>query len=380
MTASAVIQVKSGIGDVIWHLPFVRAIAAASPGGCVTFLAPPSSGAMELLMAEPSVAETLYFRHSGSELRRGLNLIQLSAQLRRRRFQQIWILDRTIRPALAATLAGIPERIGLGLGPQRHFITNPGIDQSHFHDQPIDWLIALMAAMNVPLPTTEPDLPVPAATLAAIGERYKSQPRPWIVLGMGGSHPDKDWPDFCWSEFLAGLRRRCAGTIFLIGGRQNQARAKDLIERTSGTAAINACDLALIEAVALLRLADLFIGTEFRPDEPRRRRANRCVRAVRRHAGAEIFEIHPPHRAGGRPLPRRHETDFAGRRDGAGGAAVVALEKSAVNGSYCSDFAVSTVRLSTKRMAIGRPATAPPMPSLKCSGVQRLSAALTASR
>jgi heptosyltransferase-2 len=265
VTASAVIQVKSGIGDVIWHLPFVRAIATASPGGCVTFLAPPSSGAKELLMAEPGVAETLYFEHSGSELRRGLNLLLLSAQLRRRRFQQIWILDRTIRPALAATLAGIPERIGLGLGPQRFFITNPGIDQNHFHDQPIDWLIALMAAMNVPLPTTEPNLPVPAATLAAIGEKYKSQLRPWIVLGMGGSHPDKDWSNMRWLEFLTKLRHRFDGTVFLIGGAQNHARADDLIEHTTGTAAINACDLKLIEAVALLRLADLFIGTDSGP-------------------------------------------------------------------------------------------------------------------
>ena len=121
VTASAVIQVKPGIGDVIWHLPFVRAIAAASPGGCVTFLAPPSSGAQELLAAEPSVAETLYFRHSGSQLRRGFNMLLLAAQLRHRRFQQIWILDRTLRPAVAATLAGIPERIGLGLGRQRAF-------------------------------------------------------------------------------------------------------------------------------------------------------------------------------------------------------------------------------------------------------------------
>jgi heptosyltransferase-2 len=265
VTPSAVIQVKPGIGDVIWHLPFVRAIAAVSSGRQVTFLAPPSSGAQELLAAEPSVAETLYFRHSGSELRRGLNLLRLITRLRQRRFQQIWILDRTIRPAVAATLAGIPARIGLGLGPQRFFITNPGIDRSHFHDQPIDWLIALMAAMNVPLPTTEPDLPVPAATLAAIGERYRQYLRPWIVLGMGGSHPDKDWSDFSWLEFLAGLRRRCGGTVFLIGGRQNQARAKDMIEHTVGTAAINACDLTLIEAVALLRLADLFIGTDSGP-------------------------------------------------------------------------------------------------------------------
>jgi heptosyltransferase-2 len=265
VTASAVIQAKPGIGDVIWHLPFVRAIAAASPGGCVTFLAPPSSGAQDLLAAEPSVAETIYFPHSGSELRRGRNMLSLIARLRRHRFQQIWILDRTLRPAVAAMLAGIPERIGLGLGRQRHFITNPGIDQSHFHDQPIDWLIALMAAMNVPLPTTEPDLPVPAATLAMIGQRYTSHLRPWIVLGMGGSHPDKDWSDMQWLEFLAALRRRCDGTVFLIGGAQNHARAKYVIEHTVGTAAVNACDLGLIEAVALLRLADLFIGTDSGP-------------------------------------------------------------------------------------------------------------------
>src|SRR5215472_8579593 len=41
---------------------------------------------------------------------------------------------------------------------------------------------------------------------------------------------------------------------------------------------------------------------------------------------------------------------------------------------------LSVLRLSTKRMAIGRPATACAMPSLKCNGVQRASAALTASR
>jgi heptosyltransferase-2 len=265
VTASAVIQVKPGIGDVIWHLPFVRAIAAVSPGRQVTFLAPWTSGAKELLAAEPSVAETVYFAHAGSELRRGINLVMLIARLRRRRFRQIWILDRTTRPAFAAKLAGIPERIGLGLGRQQSYITNPGIDQTHFHDQPIDWLIALMAAMNVPLPTTEPELPVPAATLAKIGEMYKPHLRPWIVLGIGASHPDKDWSDMRWLEFLASLRRRFDGTVFLVGGPQNHARARDLIEHTVGTAAVNACDLSLIEVVALLRLADLFIGTDSGP-------------------------------------------------------------------------------------------------------------------
>ena len=47
---------------------------------------------------------------------------------------------------------------------------------------------------------------------------------------------------------------------------------------------------------------------------------------------------------------------------------------------WCSDFPSSMVRLSTKRRSIGRPATARAMRSLKCSGVQRPSAAFTASR
>jgi heptosyltransferase II len=224
VTPSAVIQVKPGIGDVIWHLPFTRAIAAAAPDGQVTFFAPPTSGAKDLLAAEPRVAATIYFQHAGSELQRGINLIRLVTLLRRHRPQSIWILDRTIRPAVAAALAGIPERIGLGLGSQSAFITDAGIGQEHFHDHPIDWLRALMAAMKVPLSSTEPDLALPPAVAAAVEKKLGHLPRPWLVLGMGASHSDKDWPDAAWREFLAGLNT--SGTVFLIGGPANAPRAE----------------------------------------------------------------------------------------------------------------------------------------------------------
>ena len=62
MTPTGIIQVKQGIGDVIWHLPFIRAIAAATPGGAVTFLTLPSTHAKELLQAEPCVGADDLFR------------------------------------------------------------------------------------------------------------------------------------------------------------------------------------------------------------------------------------------------------------------------------------------------------------------------------
>jgi heptosyltransferase II len=265
VTPSAVIQTKPGIGDVMWHLPFVRAIAAASPGGKVTFLAPPTSGARELLAAEPSVGEIVYFQHSGSELRRFFNMLRFAALLRRKRFRTVWILDYTVRAAIAACLAGIPERIGVGLTSQRRFITNAGIAQSHYHDFPIDWLIALLAEMKVPLRSTEPDLQIPPDVLAAIDRKFAGYPRPWIVLGIGSSHPDKEWPDAHWREFLARLRALTDGTILLIGGAAQSARAQGVIASVAGANIVNACDLKLIESAALLREADLFIGNDSGP-------------------------------------------------------------------------------------------------------------------
>ena len=113
--------------------------------------------------------------------------------------------------------------------PQSAFITNDGIGQDHFHDHPIDWLRALMAAMNVPLSSTEPDLQVPTTALSSVGEKFAPFARPWIAIGIGASHPDKDWPDATWCEFLLALRT--PGTVFLVGGPAHNARTENLYSR-----------------------------------------------------------------------------------------------------------------------------------------------------
>jgi heptosyltransferase-2 len=265
MPSTAVIQVKQGIGDVIWHLPFVRAIAATTPEGAVTFLTLPSTRAKELLQAEPCVGEVIYFEHNGSEIARGFHLARLVALLRGRSFRRVWILDRTIRPALAARMAGIPERFGAGDGAQRWFLTNNGIEERHFRAIATDWLRVFVESMGVPVPSTEPDLKLPATLLASVGARYAAMARPWIVLALGGSHPAKDWPDENWAGFLDTLRRSASGSVFVIGGPDNAARGDDLIARSAGIPAINGCALSIVEAAALLRLADLFVGPDSGP-------------------------------------------------------------------------------------------------------------------
>jgi len=105
-------------------------------------------------------------------------------------------------------------------------------------------------------------LPVREDRLAAVAERYRSQARPWIVLGIGAFHAGRDWPDDYWAQFLVGLRGLTAGTIFLIGGADNALRAQRLIAENPAARIVNGCDLALGDALALLRHADLFVGTD----------------------------------------------------------------------------------------------------------------------
>ena len=265
VTSTAVIQAKRGIGDVIWHLPFIRAIAATTPERAITFLTPPSSQGAELLQAESCVARTLYFEHGGSELARVFQLARLTQMLRELRPQTVWILDKTVRPALAAFLARVPQRIGMGIRAQRHIITNPGLDPRFDEEYPIECLIALLEQTGVPLETTEPNLNLPAEAVASIDHRFAVHFRPWTVIGLGASTPNKDWSRTQWIAFIEATRRRTRGTIFLIGGLANITVAASLIESTAGANMINACDLSLIESAALMKHADLFVGPNSGP-------------------------------------------------------------------------------------------------------------------
>jgi heptosyltransferase-2 len=267
VTATVVIQSKQGIGDTTWHLPYLRAIAAVSPGGKVVFLALASTHAQELLQAEPCVARTLYFENRGSELQRVVHLIRLTRMLRELNCDTAWFLDRTVRPAVAAFLAGIPNRIGVGLGAQRWFITNRGVDRRLYEHEAyhFEWLPALMAQMKAPFTSPEPNLTLPASAIGAARQRHGREPRPWVVLGLGGSHPLKEWPPDHWTELIAALRRRMTGTVFLIGGPAQAALAKKLIAATAGAPVVNACDIAVVEAAALLHAADFFVGPDSGP-------------------------------------------------------------------------------------------------------------------
>jgi heptosyltransferase-2 len=226
---TALVQPLPGIGDMIWHLPHIRAIAAWAREP-VTLIAKPRSLADQILAGDGAVREIQWIdlnpggrrgRHDGVG-----GFVRLVRDLRAQRFDRVIMLHHSHTIAAAAMLAGIPDRRGYGWGRQRWFLTHgpylpKSIAKLHQHTRATRYL----EAAGIPLPSAEPSLPVPPAALAEARARLAGVPHPFIAIGIGASEVSRQFG----AAKLAALARAllAAGwpAVLLLGGPDEQGLA-----------------------------------------------------------------------------------------------------------------------------------------------------------
>lgn len=258
-----IVQPLPGIGDMVWHLPHIHAIAATTISGQADILTKPRSQADRLLCADPCVDRILWVeRESGGHA--GIRgLFRLVDLLRQGAYQRVWILHGSARYALATWLAGIPERIGYGIGGQAWLLTVPArLPVECHHAHPTVRADALLDALDIPRTEPEPRLPASAAAEQAVLKRFADWPRPWIALGIGSSEPWKQWGAVRFSELALALQR--VGSIFIVGGPGERTLGDEILRRVAegGGAAVDAIALPLEQTAALLAHCRGYIGND----------------------------------------------------------------------------------------------------------------------
>jgi heptosyltransferase II len=245
----------------MWHLPTIRAIAATMPEGKVVLVARPSSRAAEVLTVEPSVARVLYAPHYKGKLKGVREVVDFYRLCRAERPRAVWILEKIDRPAIAAALAGVPERRGFGLGhgQERFLTTGPYLPKSMRPAHRLDKLAAFEAAHGLVVDSREPDLKLDPEALAAVKARYADKPGPWLTLGVGASEPARTWPADRFASTAARLSD-LFGTVFWVGGPHEAQVAKAAIGDLPGN--VVACDLTLDKSAALIALSAGFLGND----------------------------------------------------------------------------------------------------------------------
>ena len=271
---TVVVHHRSGIGDLIWHIPYFRAVAATSRGGQVTVVARPSCCAADILSAEPAVETVIEYdrRPRPGEGRKGrhdslMAQFEFAAELRRRQFDRAVIYSARVRYGMLAWLAGIRRRAGFGFtAGERMFLNQPPFIEPHHG--PGNWVYpeatAFSIAQGFVAAPQVPRLEVPRALVDELGAAIGSLPRPRYALAIGASDARKRWAGERFADLAEALLARGAG-LLLLGGATEAGDAEAIraaVPEASRDRVICLTQRSVLRSAAALRSCDFAVGND----------------------------------------------------------------------------------------------------------------------
>lgn len=250
----AIAQPLPGIGDMVWHLPHLRAIRDALPErASVTLVTKRRSAADQLLDGEGLIDDVIW-------LDRGVGgFVRLTQDLRRGRFDAAVLLHHGKTLAAAVAAAGIAARYGYGVGLQRALLKPPFLSPDEARDSPHAQATAWLRAARIPLTHLEPRLNPPAAHRAAVRDALGLGGERFVAFGIGSSEPEKQWGA---TRFASLARLLSPSVIVPVGGKAEAALAMEIGAAANGVRVVPAIALPLGQAAALLAEADAYVGND----------------------------------------------------------------------------------------------------------------------
>jgi lipopolysaccharide heptosyltransferase II len=244
---SSVVLQTAFLGDVVLTLPLIQQLADRF--GPVDVMVTPEAEA--LAAGQPAVGRVIVYDKRGTD--RGLGgFRRVAGVLRAGHYQRAFIPHRSLRSALLARQAGIPERTGFagGLAGWLHTRTVERPKEGHESGR-------LTALAPIPRPVVAPWLTLPSADREqAAGWLARQQVgEPYVILAPGARWATKRWPGF------PALARELSLPVVVIGGPDDRAIGRAIVV-AAPHARSAAGDLTLLQSAALIERAAFIISND----------------------------------------------------------------------------------------------------------------------
>jgi heptosyltransferase II len=268
---TVVIQPWPGIGDMIWHLPAIKALAANDPSGQVDLVTNKNVPVRALLGNEGTVcryfllalrthAERKAARLAGERTtgiatlwQRIASVLNLTRALRSGRYRRAFVFHQSPRYVLAARLAGIPEVHAYGVGMQNIMLTRPALlspdEQKLFtQDRARTMLDTLGIAHDGEPPRLHPD----EHCVRLTAQLYANFAKPWVGIGIGSARANNIWPPERFAVVADALWQAGYRSLFLLGAAHETGLAQTISANCRVAKPIIVTDQPLDRAVGLL--------------------------------------------------------------------------------------------------------------------------------
>ena len=218
---------SGGLGDHLTQLPHLAAIARASEGGCIALGSIRARKAAALFGQLPYIGPIIDMWEGRHLLRpRTYRTVPRIRALDR---PAAWFLHRSTTMLMLSLLAGQSRRIGFHRGERlrRLLLTDP-VDLRP-HKVPDLWgrgvtpgpAKAMLEQLGFAIDYNAFRFDANPQAMDTMARRYADRPAPWLVLGIGGSWPEKRWPVEFFIETIRWLSAKRAMTFVLFGGPES---------------------------------------------------------------------------------------------------------------------------------------------------------------
>ena len=271
-----VVQPLVGIGDMVWHKPWIDHLAAhfdivlaCKPTAKAEVLFHGTEGIVEFLPIERSLRGRRG-RHDGP-----LGLLRLAAAFRATGADNVLVMHHSATYGTAARLAGIANRWGYGIGRSRRWLNRGvflGAEARYQH--PTRKLAAFAKANGFGLdrpvwamPPSDKARRAAAAWCESVGiHQFGLSPdglRDMVVMGVTAMDEERMWPPAHFAALAARIRDFSPATAILIMGAPSEQPVIDsVLSDPAAPVGLIANTAPLDEAVALINASRLYVGND----------------------------------------------------------------------------------------------------------------------
>ena len=263
-----VIYTAPKVGDIIWQLPFVKAISDHH-NTKVTFAFNDYIQIGNLLLNTNYIEKVFKNR-----FRKGIkyflyDLIKFIILLKKNHFDYIYILDKTKLPAIAAKISGVKNILSFGIGSQKLFLTNKFfLSKNDLRMNYPSLSKKFLDINNISISNLSPQLNINSVTLHNFVKKFFNLPRPWTAMGIDSLEDNRIWSPKNFRILAEELySRNLSKTFFLICHKNKKYLSEEIIKNSTMNKInfVDCSSMNLNEIIDVISSVDLFIGNDSGP-------------------------------------------------------------------------------------------------------------------
>ena len=244
-----VIQPKIGMGDMVIYLPYIHAIAKKynSP---VSILVKENSRAKELLIDDKKISEVIILDRTKSNAgsHDGIKgFFQLVKELKKKKFDKVFIFNSSLRYFLISKLAGIKKISQYPLFKKKdNIVTSAKI----FTENELGTIVS-----------TQAELQLDKMRAVNIKSQF-SKDLKHICLGISASGPTKRWSIKNYINLCEKIDKQIPSKFYIAAGKNDTDLINEIFKSKIKNKCISFDNLKISETMPIIKNCDLYIGND----------------------------------------------------------------------------------------------------------------------